>query len=258
MTGISLHKNSSQQFTYFLSLLLSFLKGKILPKFWGSIGTASPISFMDIDEYPHREFLRTTPEFTREELDMIKPDPNCPLCHGQGFINKQSGSTECDCMLKARLIEYLSPRYCNSKMMKMTVNNYSCNLLFEDFNTFTFNSFVRSFLILSWTKVPMNHKTVCGFDIADAYFSQHDKIQELRSIDFLIIDLGYDSKNDFYSEVIGSLLQSRSELQKMTWINSRFSVETEMFSKKYQDLGQFLLHEIHPNFRKVSPTKGVL
>jgi len=161
----------------------------------------------------------------------------CPICNDEKAISQPDGSRiECSCQLIARFKSYLGEwNRSGVQTVSLDLKTYARNLLFEDFFANRFNRLVASFLAQSFVGPKFSHKAVSGHDIIQAYFSNGGNVSELQTVPFLIINLGIDPPNSFYSQTLEAFLEERSRNAKcFTWVNSRYDVTSQTFSKIYQ------------------------
>lgn len=141
--------------------------------------------------------------------------------------------TECSCKLRERAINYLTPMYASAQYTKtFDASRIVGKNLYLPPDT-NLKSFVKSFLLN--TGMVFTHKTVSAYDVLQAYLTNvtDSEFYGLREVDILILYLVQDPSNKSYGQIISSLIQSRTMMQKATWVHSKLPKDSVAFSNMY-------------------------
>jgi hypothetical protein len=93
-------------------------------------------------------------------------------------------------------------------------------------------------------------KTLSGAEVMQIYLGKiegQSLVKLTDSPDLIILDLFGDGKNKSYNEVLYYLVNTRTEWQRETWINSRYPIPSEKFISIYgSDFSDFLIEKSKP------------
>ena len=148
------------------------------------------------------------------------------------------GGSECPCVLKNRALNYLTPEYASALYTKtMNVARLEGKDLFM-FPSGNYKTLVKSFLLN--TGMRYTHSTVSAYDIMQAYLGQAGEgvWQRLQNVDLLVLIMQLDPPNRAYTEVVGSMIQSRNRIGKRTWAVARDSYDSTSFKQAYGMIGE--------------------
>lgn len=165
-----------------------------------------------------------------------KADPNCALCKGSAWMDRDGDRVQCLCILKQRALDYLGAIYRNAVYFQglnpePTLKNF--NILVQQEPEVAFKSFVKSILLNTGMKY--SHLTYTGYDIVNLYLADKDGTwaRPILETDFMIYWLGEDPKNSAYGDVLRYILQKRILDGKRNWIFSKFNIKSGDFYEKY-------------------------
>ena len=176
-------------------------------------------------------------------MEIIKPDSQCTLCHGSGYMIEEGNKrVSCTCLIRQRALEYLGPMYKNCAYNSKTqFDLWGDFVRIETCSRGYFKSMIKSLLLRS--DISMKHKSTTPPEIMDVYFENRENnfYKDLNLIDFLIIYFCNDPTNRMYSEVIISILDKRVLYNRKTWVYCQDSSDSTEFIKKYgKSLSDFL------------------
>jgi hypothetical protein len=168
-------------------------------------------------------------------------DKDCKTCQGDGVIHTDNNYTKkCLCVLKNEFLEYVEP-YSKAKFLKHInlsedTKERDVFLCGEKEDT---DSVIKTFLFHVKYTYKINkfrHESIDPETARMAYLhcTRDTSWQmRLRTIDFLIIKLTFDVRNQYYGETLLSLIAKRRDLNLKTWVISFRELEDVYLKKLY-------------------------
>ena len=178
---------------------------------------------------------------------------SCPTCGGSKYIRLPEGGVEaCDCTLKERALNYLTPIYANAKFLK----DFKCdsllkrNILVDGQSPEAFKTFVKSFLLNTGMK--FSHKTKTAHDLLQAMLTESESGEwsQIEHTDILFIYPSIDPPNRSYGQIIQSMIEKRTLVKKPTWIFSQYPIKSQKFQFLYSE---DLAKSIESRFTQLNP-----
>lgn len=170
-------------------------------------------------------------------IQPVRPDADCADCHGSGWITEARGRRECNCVLKQRALQYLTPTYADAKYMRNFVPTAvrGNNILIAGASQAAYKSLIKSYLLN--TGMTLKHRTVTAYEVMQAYLTNSERgdFSALASVDLLILYLAHDPHNRSYANVLGSLIERRDFERKDTWIYTPHKITDSAFTHLYSD-----------------------
>lgn len=176
-------------------------------------------------------------------------DPDCPICHGTGVMLEDSRLLECTCLLRQRVLYYLTPTYgleiawdpnfqTQPYIGKDVCIRNDADLPFQRFRQLAYGA-IKSFLINTHRRY--SHRTLTPYEVFRALFDGHDAagLAELtRNIDVLILVLNGDDQpvKRMYEFQIPWLIRKRRENAVPTWIVLGQALDSGAFESSYAGL----------------------
>jgi hypothetical protein len=176
-------------------------------------------------------------------VGQLRPVKDCPHCQGVGFMMsrvKPGGPprfVKCICLIQQEAIAYLTPQYASAKWNKaIPVEPFRHkNLLFRNYKEDEFQGIVKSFLLN--TGMVFTHLSLTARDVVDASIDKEghfpDVWKDMRTVDIFILLLDTDPHNSQYALYLMSLCKERQRQKKVTWVWSRWSLQSATFHETY-------------------------
>jgi hypothetical protein len=169
---------------------------------------------------------------------VMSGDPACPICGGLGTVEvSQRQRRDCECVIRARAIRYLTPAYAGErwiKSMKVESIEGGMQLLIQDTTDPVFKTLVKSFLLN--TGMRYDHETATGYDVIQGWIRNGETgmLSRYQTVPLLLLRLAGDYRNAAYSETLVPLLQERLQMGLRTWVFVPFGVKRDQFAQNYQ------------------------
>lgn len=184
-----------------------------------------------------------TPTLPTISASLFRAVPDCPECHGRGYVWKGEQQLKCACLLKQEALYYLTSTYAEAKYIKEFDPKplLGKNLLLQTTKQGLYKSVFKSFLLN--TGMRFSHDTVSGYDVMQAYLtnSESNEFTRLSTLDTLMLYLVADPMNRSYSNVLTSLIQKRTFNQKATWVYTPYKIKEGIFTNLYGvELAEYL------------------
>jgi hypothetical protein len=206
---------------------------------------------------------------------VITPDPDCPHCHGCGWIkgsadpNSLTGFTSkrCRCLFhqecKRYLREWDSPNISWDKEFDPAqFNKFLQNdlIFYKQYPLRLFREKIKSYLIHQWFRLEerpeKTHLSLTAWDIVQASCGSQEAIAsvtQIRNVDLFILYLDNDPSNAAYSQFLTFIVKERQRLNKRTIIWTRYDPAGEHFINLYGEPFSEWLDSPEANFRRISP-----
>lgn len=170
------------------------------------------------------------------------PDSDCSFCAGTGHEFLRGATTECRCVYKKRILQYLTPMYANTVPSQACYHSSefdSKQILLEAITAASFKTIVASFLLRHLAT--LSHTTVTGFHAFNMYFAAGSdadpdgaKFRTLSEVDVLILSLVSDPPVKTYPDLFANLIDTRGmKPTTRTWIYAPDGVKSARFEKLY-------------------------
>jgi hypothetical protein len=187
-------------------------------------------------------------------------DPACPICLGSGVMEGEARRLECTCLLRQRVVHYLTPQYgckigwddnfqTQPYLHKDVLIENTRKLPVGHFRQSAFAA-IKAFLLL--TGMQFSHRTVRPYDIFRQLFDTKDTqgFEDLsRRVQLLVLFIeGNDSRKNSYQQELPWLIRRRRDAGVFTWIVSAIPLGEKEFSKCYPNLLGPLLTCIQDGF----------
>jgi hypothetical protein len=195
--------------------------------------------------------------------------PDCPICHGTGMMSEDGRLLECMCLLRQRVLHYLTPTYGpgipwdpdfqpQPYIGKDVFISNDANLPFQRFRRLAYGS-IKSFLINTHRRY--SHRTLTPYDLFRALFDAHDAagLTELtRNINILVLVLSGDDPpvKQSYKAQIPWLIHKRRENGAATWVVFGLTQHSGAFESCYTGLREPLTKCLAEGFVELPLRQG--
>ncbi|MFL5281925.1 MAG: hypothetical protein ACJ8AW_13285 [Rhodopila sp.] len=176
-------------------------------------------------------------------------DPDCSICHGTGVMREDGRLLECTCLLRQRVLHYLTPTFgvgiawdADFQPQPYVGNDVLLsndgNLPFQRFRQLAYGA-IKSFLIN--THLQYSHRTLTPYELFRALYDGHDAAglaDLIRNINILVLVLSGDdppAKHNYQFQ-IPWLLRKRRENAVPTWIVLGPALDSVAFKSCYGGL----------------------
>ncbi len=191
-------------------------------------------------------------------------DSACPTCHGTGVMTEGGRSLECTCLLRQRVLHYLTPQYgpaiswnpnfpAEPYRHKDVFIENTDRLPVSQFRELAFAA-VKSFLLV--TGQQFSHRTLRPYEIFRQLFNTTDTqtFDDLSKRVQLLVFLfgGDDAPRSSYQTQIPWLIRLRRDHGVCTWLISTMPVSSSLFNERYPGVREPLLDCIKDGFVTLS------
>lgn len=140
------------------------------------------------------------------------------------------------------------------------------NLIIEDFSSEeSVKSFLKTFILRTYIKYNFSYRLAAPYAVVDSYFASSSpgegpgrldrtdlRFQQLISTDLLVLRLlGSDPRHGQYSSILTTLIQERALRRRVTWIFSKYRIESSTFEDVYGAPFASFLEGGEPGFHRV-------
>lgn len=173
------------------------------------------------------------------------PDPACRDCSGRGWLRTPRGVEECACLLRRRVVHYLTPRYADPAV-PWDRGSDPAPLVGKDVLVGPWRldrgaagtplSAVKSFLLRTGAR--RTHLTATLHEVVQRYLAnrQSGGLDELARPDLLVLLFDVDPPNKAYPDLLTWLMvQRRRAHGRDTWALTRYDPATRPFRSRYGD-----------------------